>query len=116
MILQCCVLFAFLAVGELIVYLTGIPIPSSIVGMVMLTCSLQAGIVKERWVARIADLLVKNIGFFFIPAGVGLMECYGLISSQWVPIVMATVVSTVLIIIVTGWSHRLVRRLLRSKH
>ena len=116
MILQCCVLFAFLAVGELIVYLTGIPIPSSIVGMVMLTCSLQAGIIKELWVARIADLLVKNIGFFFIPAGVGLMECYGLISSQWVPIVMATVVSTVLIIIVTGWSHRLVRRLLRSKH
>ena len=115
MIIQCSVIFTFLAVGELIVWLTGAPVPSSIIGMLLLSTALKAGWVKERWVDRIADFLLKNLGFFFVPAGVGLMKCLGLIKAQWLPIVMATLVSTFLIIAVTGWVHQLVRRNL-SKH
>lgn len=110
MVLQCSVIFAFLALGELLVYLTGAPIPSSIIGMILLTCSLQAGIVKERWVDRLSDFLVKNLGFFFVPAGVGLLRCLDIIKAQWLPIIMATLVSTVLIIAVTGWVHQIARR------
>ncbi|MDE6085215.1 MAG: CidA/LrgA family protein, partial [Muribaculaceae bacterium] len=109
-IVQCSVLFAFLALGELIVYLTGLPIPSSIIGMILLTFALKAGVVKECWVDRIADFLVRNLGFFFVPAGVGLLKCLGIIKAQWFPIVMATVLSTILIIATTGWVHQLTRR------
>ena len=110
MIVQCSVLFAFLALGELIVFFTGIPIPSSIIGMILLTFALKTGVVKECWVDRIADFLVRNLGFFFVPAGVGLLKCPGLIKAQWFPIAMATVLSTVLIIATTGWVHQLARR------
>lgn len=110
MILQCAVLFAFLALGELIVWLTDMPIPSSIVGMLLLTASLKSGFVKLRWIEGVADFLVKNLGFFFVPAGVGVMKCFGLIKEQWIPIVAAAVFSTFVIIAVTGWVHQLVRR------
>jgi holin-like protein len=110
MILQCAVLFAFLAMGELIVWLTGVPVPSSIIGMLLLAVSLRTGVVKEQWVDKLADFLVKNLGFFFVPAGVGVMRCLGLIRDQWLPIVTATVVSTFVIIAVTGWVHQLARR------
>jgi holin-like protein len=110
MILQCAVLFAFLAMGELIVWLTGVPVPSSIIGMLLLAVSLRTGVVKEQWVDKMADFLVKNLGFFFVPAGVGVMRCLGLIRDQWLPIVTATVVSTFIIIAVTGWVHQLARR------
>lgn len=110
MILQCAVLFAFLAVGELIVYLTGVPIPSSIIGMLALTAALKMRLVRLFWVDKIADFLTKNLGFFFVPAGVGLMRCLGVIADEWLPIVVASVVSTVIIIAVTGWVHQLVRR------
>lgn len=116
MILQCAVLFAFLALGELIVWLTGIPIPSSIIGMLLLALGLKTGLVKLRWVDRVSDFLVKNLGFFFVPAGVGLMNCLGLIKSQWLPIVAASVVSTFLIIAVTGWLHQIVRRATSHRH
>ncbi|WP_290100386.1 CidA/LrgA family protein, partial [uncultured Muribaculum sp.] len=46
MILQCAVLFAFLALGELTVWLTGVPVPSSIIGMLFLAASLKAGWVR----------------------------------------------------------------------
>lgn len=96
--------------GELIVWLTGVPVPSSIIGMLLLAVSLRTGVVKEQWVDKMADFLVKNLGFFFVPAGVGVMRCLGLIRDQWLPIVTATVVSTFIIIAVTGWVHQLARR------
>lgn len=114
MIIQCSVIFAFLAFGELIVWLTGAPVPSSIIGMIMLAASLKAGWIKEGWVDRIADFLLKNLGFFFVPAGVGLMNCLGILRDQWLPIVMATVISTFLIIATTGRIHEAVRRYLSN--
>ncbi len=110
MILQLGILFVFLAVGEVVVALTGVSIPSSIIGMLLLTAALKLRVVRLMWVDKAADFLVKNLGFFFVPAGVGLMRCMGLLRDQWLPIVVATVVSTFIIIAVTGWVHQLVRR------
>lgn len=113
MITQCGVLFLFLALGELVVWLTGTSVPSSIIGMLLLALALQCKAVKLSQVERFADFLVHNIGFFFVPAGVGLMRCLGIISSQWLPIVGATVGSTVIIIAVTGWTHQITRKTMR---
>lgn len=110
MIAQFGIIFTFLALGELVVWLTGMPVPSSIIGMLCLTASLKAGIVKLRQVERLAGFLVHNLGFFFVPAGVGLMNCLGLIADQWLPIVGASVGSTIIIIFVTGRTHKAVRR------
>jgi len=116
MILQCGVLFAFLALGELTVWLTGVTVPASIIGMLLLAMSLQFGIVKLDQVEKMADFLVHNLGFFFVPAGVGLMSCLGLLASEWLPIVGAMVVSTAVIMIVTGHVHQIVRRRMRQHH
>lgn len=112
-ILQCGVILTFLALGELTVFLTGISIPSSIIGMLLLTAALQLRIVRLRHVEKVSDFLVHNLGFFFVPAGVGLMSCLGLIARQWVPIVSSMIVSTAVIIVVTGHVHQLVSRRMR---
>lgn len=116
MILQCALLFIFLAAGELIVELTGVPVPSSIIGMLLLTISLKAKIVRLMWIEQVADFLVKNLGFFFVPAGVGIMGRLELISREWIPIVGATIISTIVIIAVTGRVHQVVRHLTGSTH
>ncbi len=114
MILQCAVLFAFLALGELIVWLTGVRIPSSIIGMLLLTVALKLRAVRLMWVDRVSDFLVRNLGFFFVPAGVGLMRCLGLIKAEWLLIVVSAVVSTFVILAVTGRVHQIVRYLTSS--
>lgn len=110
LILQCAVLFGFLAAGELIVFLSGVPVPSSIIGMILLAASLESGRLKLHQVEQFADFLTRNLGFFFVPAGVGVMRCLGLIADQWLPIVASVIVSTFIIIAVTGWTHQWVRR------
>ncbi|MCM1293395.1 MAG: CidA/LrgA family protein [Bacteroides sp.] len=116
MILQLAILFAFLALGELVVYITHIPIPSSIIGMVLLTLALKYRVVRLEWVATMSDFLVRNIGFFFVPAGIGVMRCFNLISEQWLPIVGASIISTFLIIATTGQVHQAVRRIQARRH
>lgn len=110
MIRQCFIIFGCLAVGELIVWLTGIAIPSSIIGMLLLAVLLQTKVVKEEWVKGVSDFLISNMGFFFVPPGVALMLYLDIIKAEFIPIVVATVVSTVLVLIVTGWTHQKLKR------
>ena len=107
MIRQCAILFGCLALGELIVYATGVKLPSSIIGMLLLTAFLRLKWIKLEWVKGLADFLVANLGFFFVPAGVALMLYFDIIKAQFVPIVVATTVSTLLVLIVTGWVHQI---------
>ena len=110
MIRQCAVLFGCLALGEWIVYLTGVRLPSSIIGMLLLTAFLKLGWVKLHWVQGLSDFLVANLGFFFVPPGVALMLYFDVIEAQFWSIAVATVVSTVLVLVVTGWVHQIVRK------
>ena len=110
MIRQCAVLFGCLALGELLVSLTGVKLPSSIIGMLLLAFFLKVGWVKLNWVQGLSDFLVANLGFSFVPPGVALMLYFDVIEAQFWPIVIATVVSTMLVLVVTGWIHQIVRK------
>ncbi len=110
MVKQCTILFGCLALGDLLVWLTGIKFPGSIIGMLLLTAFLQAGWVKLSWVKGISDFLVSNMGFFFVPPGVALILYFDVIEAEFWPIVTATVVSTILVLVVTGHVHQWVRR------
>ena len=106
MIRQLAIIFGCLALGELVIYLTHIPLPSSILGMLLLTLLLKLKVIRLEWVRSISDFLVGNIGFFFVPPGVAVMLYFDIIKAQLVPIVVASVVSTVLVLAVTGWVHQ----------
>ena len=83
MIRQCAILFGCLALGELIVFFTGIKLPSSIIGMLLLTLFLKLGWIKLHWVQGMSDFLVANLGFFFVPPGVALMLYFDVIASEF---------------------------------
>ena len=105
MIRQLAILFGCLALGELLIYLTHVPLPSSILGMLILTLLLKLRVVRLEWVQGLSDFLVANIGFFFVPPGVAIMVYFDIIKAQLWPIVIASVVSTELVLFTTGWVH-----------
>lgn len=105
------ILFGCLALGELTIYLTDVKLPGSIIGMLLLTLFLKLGWVKLEWVQGLSNFLVANLGFFFVPPGVALMLYYDLIRAEFIPIMVATIASTILVLVVTGWVHQLTRKL-----
>ena len=107
------IIFGCLAIGEFIVWLTGIKLPSSIIGMLALTALLKFKIVELSWVQKLSEFLISNLGFFFVPPGVAIMLYLDLIQKEFIPIILATVVSTICVLIATGQTHQLVIRIER---
>ena len=110
MIRQCFILFGCLALGELTVWLTGVKLPASIIGMLLLTLLLKLKVVKLEWVRGLTDFLIANLGFFFVPPGVALMLYFDLIKAEIVPITLATLLSTIVVLIITGHTHQVVSK------
>ncbi|KIP54477.1 MULTISPECIES: CidA/LrgA family protein [Prevotella] len=110
---QLAIIIGCLAVGEFITWLTGISVPSSIIGMLLLTFLLKVKVIKLEWVETISNFLVKNMGFFFVPPGVALMLYFDIIGKEIVSIVLATTLSTMLVLVVTGWTHIMTRKIIK---
>ncbi|MGM9759079.1 MAG: CidA/LrgA family protein [Parabacteroides sp.] len=73
-------------------------VPGSVIGMVLLFLALTFNLVKPAKVHRLSTVLTQNMGLFFIPAGVGLMNSFGFISQHWAVILTTSTVSTILVI------------------
>lgn len=110
MILSLSIIFGFLAVGEAVVYLTGLKFPGSIVGMGLLFAALQLKWVKPSQLQNMVDTMMANLALFLVPPCVAVMSYLDLVARDFVPIVTATVISTFAVMFVTGKTHELLRR------
>ncbi|WP_221932594.1 CidA/LrgA family protein [Formosa sediminum] len=104
---QVVIIMGCLLFGEFVVYLTGIKMPSSIIGMLLLTVSLEMGWVKLDWVKGLSNFLTKNMAFFFVPPGVAIMLYLDLIQASFWPIIIASTFGTIIVFACTGWTHQL---------
>ena len=98
MLIEAFYILFFYFTGEFISYFLDGFIPGSVIGMVLLFLALAFKVVKPEKVKKASMLLTENMGLFFLPAGVGLMNSLGIISRYWTVIVTASVVSTLLVI------------------
>jgi len=114
LIRYCAIIFGCLALGELIVYLTGIHFPSSIIGMILLTLFLHLGWIKLHWVKAFSDMLISHLGLFFVPPSVAILAYFDLIAKNFWSISVAILVSTLIVMVVTGHVYQFVRK--RTKH
>jgi holin-like protein len=100
-------LLVFQLAGEGISTLFALPIPGNVIGMALMLVALSAGWVKLEWLQEAADLLLSYMALFFVPAGVGVMLYFDLIGREWLPIVAGTLISTFVVMAVTGWCEKL---------
>ena len=98
MLIEAFYILFFYFTGEFISYFIDGFIPGSVIGMALLFLALAFKVVKPNKVKKLSTLLTENMGLFFLPAGVGLMNSLGIIPQYWVVIVTASVVSTILVI------------------
>lgn len=96
------IIIAFSFVGEILHELIPLPIPASIYGIVLLFLALETGILPVDEVKETGKFLVAIMPVMFIPAAVGLMESWGMIQERLAAYVVITVVTTVLVMAVSG--------------
>lgn len=96
------VLLSFQLLGELAVRGFDWPVPGNVVGMTLLLVALVLGLIRLEWVTEAAELVLTHMALLFVPVGVGVMLYFDLLAREWLPIVAATVLSTFVVIAVTG--------------
>lgn len=96
------IILLFCALGEGLRVLLPLPIPASVYGLILLLAALLTGIMKLERVEETADFLVEIMPVMFIPAGVGLLTAWGVLQPIWLPVVVITILTTVIVMVVTG--------------
>lgn len=89
-------------IGECMNYLIPLPIPGSIYGMVLLFLLLLSGILKVEQIEETADLLLSIMPIFFISPTVSLMSSITLIKDSLIGVIVICLVSTIVVMSVTG--------------
>jgi len=107
---QFAIILMILLLGEGIRIGTGISIPGTVIGMILLFIALLTKIIKIEQIDMISKFLLDHLAFLFVPAGVGLISSLDLIGKAWLPIIAIVLISTVLVIGITGWTVQLLKR------
>ena len=89
-------------IGEILSSTLSLPIPGNILGMVILFVLLCTKTIKVDQISNVTNFLLDHLAFFFIPAGVGLMSSMGIIKATWLQLLIVCIVTTIVIIAVTG--------------
>ena len=100
--------------GDGIARVFGLPLPGSVLGMLILLLWL-AGVKRDRPVlGQVTSWLTAHLSVMYVPAAVGLIAQGPILSRYGIGIVVAATVSTLLTLVVTvlvfHWALRLVER------
>ncbi|MBQ7777330.1 MAG: CidA/LrgA family protein [Oscillibacter sp.] len=95
LIAQAGVVFAICWISLCIERILPFAMPASIIGMLLLLLLLTVRLVKVEWVEDLADLLLGNLQFFFVPAVVSIIQYLDVLRQSWAAIVIICVVTTV---------------------
>lgn len=97
--------------GELLNALIPLPIPGSIYGLVLMLAGLCTGLISFEKVKTTGRFLIEIMPVMFIPAAVGLIDSWVAVKSMLVPVLVIMVVSTFVVMGVTGYvTQALMRR------
>ncbi|KQY82114.1 holin [Paenibacillus sp. Root52] len=101
-ILQVAILMAFSLLMNQLAGALHLPVPGSILGMVVLFLLLQTGVVKLRWIEVGAAWLLGELLLFFIPSAVGIMNYMPMLEHDGLQILFIVLLSTFLVMVCTG--------------
>jgi putative effector of murein hydrolase LrgA (UPF0299 family) len=120
------ILVGFQLVGEVVRLALSLPLPGPLIGMFLLAVALAAGRRGRAAETNAASMppsplvqassgLISHMGLLFVPAGVGVVAELGVVREQWLPILVALIVSTVLGLAVTALVMHHVSRVIEAQ-
>ncbi|WP_238601981.1 CidA/LrgA family protein [Lysinibacillus parviboronicapiens] len=109
-IVQIGILNIFYYMGVGIVTFLHLPLPGSVIGLLLLALSLNLKIIKVEYIQDGAGFLIGILTLFFIPATVGVIDYPELLSKTGLLIILAIIASTLVSIYITGLLSQLIEK------
>lgn len=101
-VIQFMIIIGFSFIGEFLHCILPLPIPASIYGIVLLFAALELKILKVNDIREVSSFLIAVMPMMFIPAAVGLVNSWDIISSSLLKYIIVTFVTTFVVMGVSG--------------
>ena len=108
-----CILLVIAFVGDLVS--KSINISASIIAMVVLFVLLLAGILKERHVASVGDVMVELLPLFIVPSSISIVDYFGLVQDIWVKVFLVCAIGVFITFFTSFYTVKIVMKLVHSK-
>jgi holin-like protein len=99
---QFLIILTSLFLGYFISTSTHLPLPSNVIGLVLLFLLLVFGLVKLQWVEATAEWILKYLALFFVVPTVGIMVHFDRLSKEAVQIFVPIILSIIIGLFVSG--------------
>ena len=96
------ILFGFYGIGTVLNQYAYIPLPGSLIGLLLLTTCIITGIIPLRLVEQAADFMLKHMLLFFVPVIVGVTPYFHHFLQNPVAILAGLVIGPIVVMFVTG--------------
>ena len=93
---QLMIIFMMSLVGEGISSVFHLPVPGSIIGLVLLFLALQFKLLRLRHISMVGNFLLANMTILFLPPAVGIMDKFQVIAPYLLPIILIVLGAIVL--------------------
>lgn len=111
---QIFIIFGLCLVGEGISSLLPFTFPASLISMILLLILLITKVIKTESIKQTSEFLLANMAFFFVPAGVAIIEKYSFLKGKIMILVLICIVTTILTFLVTAWTVTAVMRIMNK--
>ncbi len=109
-IFQIGMLFGLFYIGSFLKNFLHIPLPGSIIGLLLLLLLLFLKIVPVHWIQDGANALITLLPLLLVPVTVSVMKVPSLFSGKGLILFAIIMVSTILTMISVGWTSQLLER------
>lgn len=99
--MQIAVIFSICIMGQIISTLLPFPFPGNIIAMILLFILLLTKIINPEKIKDFTGFLLANMAFFFVPAGVSILESYPIMKDHILPIFLVCFISTITTFLIT---------------
>ena len=108
------IVFGCLFLGQVIVGLFDLPLPPSVIGLILLFLALQTGLVKLTTIEKLAKVLMDYLVLLVVPACISIMQYLDIIRDDFWVLIIGVSVSTILVLLTSAGSYTWLRKLQKS--
>lgn len=88
--------------AEFMEYVIPLPVAASVYGLLLMLFGLMTHIIPLEKVEGAADFLIENMALMFVPPTVAIISCVEELKQMLVPIIVICLVTTLIVMVVTG--------------
>lgn len=110
------IIFTICWLSQVLEYLLPFAFPSSVLGLILLLIALLTGVLRLEHIQEKSDFLLSNMAFFFIPAGVSMMNYFQVFKSTLIPFLVIIVLTTIFTFGVTVFSIRVTVKFMQRRN